>query len=352
MVDSGKKSMGSKNPTTFFADPAKSQMSYGEAIEKEGTFGEKARLAWKAAAQMWNDYGNRQLKSTQGYLIRLGSLEEQQEIVDDIEAELLALSPGVREEILKERRAALTDAERAAYDKPFTERNSEEQELATEAEVKLKIDDNDIADHIIQKDPKLLAKARKLGSRLMVEKGKHRLIRINRDVSNFVYWRERAAFEQDEQALRAHALAFAARRAFQDDADLLGAKKLFEESFQLWAQAIKDHPLLDLDSPTGADITDDVGVYSKVLDQLDQSMLDPEIADAFPLWDVVEQNDTDRKFADAIAAWRARHEEEAQPDSEQPDAEQPTDGEATPGDTQGDAAPAEQGAEAAPAENG
>ena len=50
VVDDKKKSIGQKNPTTYFAAPAMSQINYSEAIEEEGTFGEKARAAWRTAA--------------------------------------------------------------------------------------------------------------------------------------------------------------------------------------------------------------------------------------------------------------------------------------------------------------
>ncbi len=56
-VDDKKQPLGTKNPTTFFDSPARSQMSYAEAIEEEGVFRDRAREAWKEGAELWKGYG-------------------------------------------------------------------------------------------------------------------------------------------------------------------------------------------------------------------------------------------------------------------------------------------------------
>jgi hypothetical protein len=45
--------------------------------------------------------------------------------------------------------------------------------------------------------------------------------------------------------------------------------------------------------------------YNDVLEQLDLSLADKEVADQFALWDVVKANDQERKYADAIDAHQA-----------------------------------------------
>ncbi|MEM9351811.1 MAG: hypothetical protein AAGA92_02270 [Planctomycetota bacterium] len=308
VVDSGRKSMGKKNPATFFADPPRSQMNYGEAIQKEGVFTRISERAWELAGEMWEDFGNRQFKSSRGFLISMNGLDKQQELVDKLQADFDALSPGVEAELLEIRRATLTEEERAAMEKDYAERSEEEVELALSGEDKLNINDKAIAEYVIEKRPDTMAQVRKLSSRLAQERSKLFLIRNNRDVANFAYWKTRCEFEQTEQARQAHRLSYAATRAFLDDADLLGSKKLFEEGFDLWAEAMEQNPGLEVDSPTGADIAEFVKTYARVLAQLDKSLVDPELADKFPLWEVLEANDPERDLAAAIDAWRARQE--------------------------------------------
>ncbi len=323
VVDSGRKSMGKKNPATFFADPPRSQMNYGEAIQKEGVFSRISERAWELAGEMWEDFGNRQFKSSRGFMISMNGLEKQQELVDKLQAEFDDLTPGVEAELLEIRRATLTDEERAAMDKDYDDRTPEENELAMSGEDKVNIDDQAIADYVIEKRPDMMAQIRKLSIRLAQERSKLFLIRNNRDVANYAYWKTRCEFEQTEQARQAHRLSYAATRAFEDDADLLGSKKLFEESFDLWAAALEQNPGLDPDSPTGADIAEFVLTYAKVLAQLDQSLVDPELADKFPLWEVIAQNDSERDLSAAIDAWYARQEAAAEGDAadEEPDGE-------------------------------
>ena len=49
-----------------------------------------------------------------------------------------------------------------------------------------------------------------------------------------------------------------------------------------------------------------VAEYALVLEQLDLSLADPRVAEKFPLWNIVEANDMERKYADAIEAHQNR----------------------------------------------
>lgn len=46
--------------------------------------------------------------------------------------------------------------------------------------------------------------------------------------------------------------------------------------------------------------------YAAVLEQLDLSLEDEDVANRFALWDILEVNDQQRKFDTAIEAYKAR----------------------------------------------
>lgn len=295
-VDDKKRSLGKKNPTTFYAAPGMAQINYGEAIEKEGTFGEKAKAAWAAAARLWRAYGNREMLSSRGFMIRLAAYPRMEEQLKQLQEELDAIGAGARESVLADRKAALSPEESAALETGGNHLVEKQQELYYKAVEKTFVSTQDIADRIAEDTPDLALTAYKLANQIADLKLRTSLTKINRDVSNYEYWETRCEIEQTPEVLRARELAYAGQRAFRDDADLFEARRLFEESFDLWAKVLKEYPSLPDDSTTGADIMEYLEQYAKVLQQLDLSLADEEIDKRFPLWDILEANDSDRRF--------------------------------------------------------
>ena len=300
-VDDKKKSLGQKNPTTFYNRPGMSQINYSEAIEKEGIFGEKAKEAWRVGAQLWRAYGNRELKSSRGFYIRLSGLERLEQEFQELEEELESILPDLRKQLEEERLAALTPELREIMKTSPAELSPEQLELVYTTESQLKITWQDLADRIMAELPGQSTQARKLTNRIGKLKDRIFLTRNNRDVSNYSYWESRCQFEQTAAALKGRALAYAGRRAFREKADLVGARRLYEESFDLWAALMVDYPLMIDDTAAGADIMEYIDQYSSILQQLDKSLADEEIDAQFPLWEFLEVNDSSRKYTEALA---------------------------------------------------
>jgi len=309
-VDDLKKSLGQKNPTTFFAAPAMSQINYSEAIEKEGTFQEKARAAWRTASNMWRDYGNREMRSSRGTLIRLADLERWENELADLREQLDAIDPDALAELEAKRREELSEETLAAMEVPVHERTDEQLEIAYEGEQQLQVTYAELAEYIARKDPENASRARRLANRIDEATSQVFLINNNRQVANYEYWETRTDFEQTADALRARELAYTANLVFREDADLLEARRLFEESFDLWEKVFEAYPTLPDDSTTGADIMEYIEQYAAVLQQLDLSLVDDEVADDFPLWKILEANDAERRFADIIEERQRRLQEE------------------------------------------
>jgi hypothetical protein len=306
VVDDKKKSIGQKNPTTFFAAPAMSQINYSEAIEEEGVFGEKARSAWRTGSNLWRDYGSREMRSSRGTMIRLGDLTRWELEKKKLESDFNAISQGVSAELRAERQAKLPQETLAAMAVPASLRSEKQMNLVSEAEASLNPSIQEIADRVAEKEPKKAGEAGRLANQIREIDDRIFLINNNRQVANYEYWQTRTDFEQTSDALRARELAYSANRAFEEDADLLQARKLFEESFDLWAKVFKAYPSLGLDSITGSNMMDYVEQYSAVLEQLDLSLGDEEVDKKFPLWDVVIASDSERKYFDAISRHNRR----------------------------------------------
>lgn len=291
--------IGKKNPAIFFSDPGRSQINYGEAIEREGVFGEKARSAWATAAKMWSDFGKLDIKSSLGFYIRLGEEKRLVEETAELVKQLDQLAPSATQEVVSARRDQLTEQERALLEGPATGLDEEQSMKRYDVLQKLDVQPSDVAAFIAKTFPEKAAEARRISSRIESNEEKLRLTRSNIGVVNYDYWKTRCDLEQTPEALRARDLAYTARRVFRNDADLLKARELYEESFTEWAKVLKQFSELPYDSATGSDVMEYVEQYSAVLEQLDLNLTDPEVGKKFPLWEVVRANDNSGVFSKA-----------------------------------------------------
>jgi len=299
-VDDRKKSLGKKNPTIFYSTPGKSQINYGEAIETEGIFGSKAKSAWAKAARLWKDFGNRDLKSSAGFNIRLADGDRLTEETEKLTKQLQDLSQNARKEALTEKRAMLSAEQLAALDGPQAGLTEEVMQLRYDAQQLTRVEPSDIADQIVKTSPEKVAEARRLAKKITANYDRIRLTHNNNEVVNYAYWATRCRLEQTTEALKARDLAYAAKRVFQEDADLFEARRRYEESFVQWAKVFDAFPELPLDSVTGSDIMDYVKEYTTVLEQLELSLSSEEVGRDFPLWRVVEANDNSRDYTEGV----------------------------------------------------
>ena len=305
-IDDKKKPLGTKNPVTFFDSPARSQMSYAEAIQEEGTLVSQWKSAWQEGARLWRDYANRDMPSTEGFLVRMGDQEKYEADVQEYIKKLDELSPGLTEKMKVEAEAALTAEQKRLVIAMPAEPTEEESKLQQEALAALDITPFEVASRIAKDDAGKASEARKLATQVDEANRRIRSISTDRDVANFEYWRLRCEIEQTDDALRARELALEAKREFQDEANLEKARALYEQSFVLWARALDAFPGLTPDSTMGSDLMEFVDEDAQVLTQLDLSLADKEVGDQFALWRVVEANDSERKYADAIVARQER----------------------------------------------
>ena len=96
---------------------------------------------------------------------------------------------------------------------------------------------------------------------------------------------------------------YVGRRAFVEDDDLITAKERYDQGFAAWRRVVDAFPtILDNQLTTGDDLMEYIKEYRQILDQLDES-----IPDAFPLWEVILNFDSDRLFTEEIREYERRH---------------------------------------------
>jgi hypothetical protein len=162
-----------------------------------------------------------------------------------------------------------------------------------------------IAARIAKDKPENAAKAQSLAAQIEDANRRANLISSNRDVANYEYWRIRCDLEQSPESLKARDFAHQAEKRFAEG-DPEGARELYEQSFVEWGKALDQFPEMPRDSTTGGDLMEFIEDYAVVLEQLDLSLEDEEVANRFVLWELLEINDQQRNFAGAIEAYKAR----------------------------------------------
>jgi hypothetical protein len=293
-------SLGRKSPRDFYSSPAKSQMNYAEAIEKEGLF-DKARRAWIKAGEEWRQFGETVIEHSFGDKLQLGSEPKLEKEVADLRAKLDAMLPGVRETLLQEKRAALTTDERKILDTPRDQLSPEQANQLYEIDGKLEVTERDVAERIGRERPEKANEVLQLANLLERRELVLQYTKNYKRDANYDYWQTRCDFEQTANAIAARRLMFEAAEAFQE-ADLVTAQKRYEDGFAKWRLVIDEFPsILDDEASTGEDIVEYVKAYRKVLDQLDE-----RLDDDFPLWDVVEKFDVEQDFTEELQERRQR----------------------------------------------
>jgi len=253
----------------FYSYKPMAQMNYSEALEKDGTFDEKARYAWSRAGQEWLDYGARPLPASEpGRYVHLNDAEQFDVEAAKRVAALEAFEPELREKIRKERQEKLPRAEREAFEKAPEKRDAREWELALQTEEKLKVTHSQLARQIGGKNRDA---ARKLADEASKLERDAEEIRLLRRIVNFEYWRRRAQYEQTPEALTARKHAYEGAQALAN-ADLLRAAEMYEKSFAQWRLLLdrKDFPGLKNDGSLGEEIVGMIYEYRKVLEKSDK----------------------------------------------------------------------------------
>ncbi|GAG20086.1 unnamed protein product, partial [marine sediment metagenome] len=211
MVDTEDVRLIGDSPLIFRSKAPMCQMNYAEAIEEDGTFGEKAKTAWENAEREWHELGQISIPTSRGFEIRLGDRERHLEKADEMSKEIDSFMPGLRRKISEEKFAKLTPKQRQAIDVPPPERSEEQYRTAAEAEALLVVSDKEVAGKVKGKDR---PKALKLAKQARRERQLASTTNSYRGIINYDHWKLRAEVEQTDEMLKARTLVHEGDTAF------------------------------------------------------------------------------------------------------------------------------------------
>ena len=193
----------------FYKDSPAQARNCAMDLEEEFRPEEPARRKWEEAYEYWNEFGNRSLLTSWETELRLNDKQVARERLRKQQDELDKLAPGVRDEMLAERRAQLTPEQAEAYDKDPLRRSLEEVYLALEADKVMLVGDELVAEQ-------LPSEKADEGYRLLraIQDTREELRRIEnyRGQTNYLYWLKRCLAEQTQVNLEARATLYDARR--------------------------------------------------------------------------------------------------------------------------------------------
>lgn len=252
------------NPLVFFSEPAMCQIDYAIALEEDGVFEEKAKVAWTDADDFWRRFGSRAIPTSFGPEIRLNEEEAFEQQAADMIKQLEALQPGLREKMVEERRAGLSAEDREALDAPLEQLSEEDRYRAFSARMKLNVPLQELAQRV---DGPLRGKANRLADEAARLQDAAQMIHRDRDVVNFKYWRLRCEAEKTDPALDARRLVYEAKQLYEN-AQLEEAHEAYEKGFAQWRKVIDQFPEMGNDTVGGTSIEEAIKGYFDVLKQL------------------------------------------------------------------------------------
>ncbi|MFV1965759.1 MAG: IRE (iron responsive element) [Pirellulaceae bacterium] len=269
LVDRQGAPLRGKSPHIFFADGPKSWMNYAAAIESEGILDEQAEYAWSKGGEEWKAYGKRLVPTSWGVNIRLGDLGRLRAEVQKLRVELDELIPGGRNAVVEEKKAKLTDAQRAALAKNLTEIDDEaEYRLHWKAVELTAVSDREVAQHA---PTRLRAKANRLASDAMAADENAERVERYRSNVNYAYWATRCRVEQLPETVAARRHVFAAKDKY-DKGELEAAEIEYNKAWDLWAKIVfQDNPEL-VQQLMADDLFEDVEQYVRMLGQLEKRL--------------------------------------------------------------------------------
>ncbi len=261
-----------KNPLVFHSDSAKALIRYADAIEEEGVFGEVARIAWQRAESRWLKYGDRDIPTSSGFTIQLNEGENVDQRVKEEEQKLKDLVPGLREKLIAERVAQLTDKQKALVGVDRSTLIGDAYQQARQVANAIAVTPDEMVRSI--EDPSTRRKAKLLADSITDTQAEATMLRRYRDVVNFIYWRTRCEVEQQDRALDGRRYLYEANEAYRD-IDLLGASEKYDQAWENWSSIHRDYPVLS-DDVMAEDLVDAVKKYSELLGQLGEEEFPPK----------------------------------------------------------------------------
>ncbi len=280
------------DPYLFFSEPAKARMWYAEALEEEGTFGQRAQRNWLLALDAWTHgretvrldrrdvgFGAREFTTPSGHRFRVLDFPVLMEEEARLRGQLERMAAGVRDQIRREKLAKLPPEQRKLIEAdPETLSPEQRQQRQTIEANELYVPPQEI---VKKTPPEKRREAERVLQKLYAVWEKLREIRMCHTIVNYAFWEQRCRAEASEIGLRARELLYRAYQAYQQDP--IQARKPYEEAFAAWRTMLDRYPLLKEDPGLLDDLVVHIRRYEDVLKRYDEPF-----PDDFILRDVLE----------------------------------------------------------------
>jgi len=292
----------------FYSDAPTCQFYYADNLEKDGTFGQFAKQAWRDAEDEWRDFGNRSIDTAYEIPLQLNGKEDLFDQAELKKDQLDALAPGVRDDLEKEKRVKLSSEERVAWDKYREALNKYKRALhkyhegpkqtgKIEKPVLLAGVEKDLADRAEAKPDEIARRVspvhREQASKLAHEIDHDEILALyttrERSKVNFDFWRTRAKAEQTDECVRAREAIYRGDEAYAKG-DMIRARPKYDEGIEGWHRVLERpefHSLIE-DVSLGGDLIDAIRRYEKCLAQDDLDLA--SLPKRFALQDVVDKH--------------------------------------------------------------
>ncbi|MDZ4781717.1 MAG: hypothetical protein SGJ19_15805 [Planctomycetia bacterium] len=282
MIDQGTADLIGMADFQYFSSAPMAQHNYAEALEVDGAFGPAAKGAWEDGSREWTEYGNRPLVSEVDLNVRLNDWEPRMVVFNELVAELDALKPGLRQELVDEKLLKLSQESQEALKTPDEEKTQEQYQLAASAISEIFVNYDEIPPRL---PADKLAEGKKVGEKIAALQREIMGIEYFRGVINFDYWRERGRLEIRDDTIEARRLAYAADQAVEQG-NLEQAKEYYAGSLAQWKTAFAAHPKMAEDGTVGDEVAQMIrryqsGVLDKLNEELPQDPLYTQLLDRF-----------------------------------------------------------------------
>ncbi|MGN1273411.1 MAG: hypothetical protein ACI4UF_02370, partial [Thermoguttaceae bacterium] len=310
------------SPTLFYSYAPLAQAYYADNLEQLGNFvyannlsgggsSESAQNAWNQFNAEWIAFGKLSLDSAFGEPMKLIEQEEMEALEASKREELNALSPGKYEALVNEKkRKFLSDAELKALNKPMEFRTADEQNLASEAEEKIRVSNEEWAQNLPMEKRK---EGLRLAKQLDAASNQAKLVRRYRLIVNYVYWNLRGELEKIPEIIEARKLVYEGDKLYENN-ELRQAVENYDQAFKIWEKTITEderfRDILDEDL-FATDLREMYDKYELIRMQDDPNLRSEEVRNLIPaaLKKVLETAPSDTGVVERM---KLRHEKNMQ----------------------------------------
>jgi hypothetical protein len=268
------------NPLIYRSSAPLSSLYYAVAKENDGVFSEAARQAWHAGAEDWQRYGTIDIPIVEK-IVRLGEKEIIEERVKQLQAQLDAVQPGLREKLFAEKRNRLSAKQRESLDTPRNRRSPQQIAMAAQCEALVSVSRAEVARQVPVAHRK---RAEELAGQIAEAESLMVTIQKNRDIVGWDHWQLRAHWEQEEESLRARGEIYAGDQYFAD-ARVVPARAAYDRGLAAWRKVLDKHPILVNEPATRGDLMEIVKRYQEILSKREE-----KLPANFILKDIVESD--------------------------------------------------------------